>query len=312
MIGGRKRKLSVWLRKGMLGYGNLLYPIVNRWRSISRPKILGPGCDPREGKIPFYISFDLDYTKDIKNLPALFDRLNQYNVKASFACIGKFIEMFPEEHRTILLEGHEIVNHTYSHPDNDELNPHSYYTELSREEQFEEIQKMQAVCEKILQYKPIGFRLPHFGNVVEVDMPNLFRQLKSLGMIYDTSLLKFNIPNGKADIYETDVPGITEFSINTCPYHPFTACDSWHIFRSDRIVYRGIHHFKTFEETVKKLVEDCFHRQEMINIYLDPMDVVENNVFDYLMELAIPYCDFHPYRDFFKSSKLSVGKFFPS
>ena len=291
---GRKRSLSVLLKKAIFGYGNLLYPLVNGWRARSRPQVkVG-------GKIPFYISFDLDFEKDIKSLPVLFDRLNRYNVKASFACIGKFVEMFPDLHREILSEGHEIVNHTYSHPDNDELNPHSYYVELSPDAQFEEIRKMQEVCEKILQYKPIGFRLPHFGNVVEVDMTCLYHQLSKLGMVYDTSLLKYNIPKGKPDIYETDVRGITEFSISTCPYHPYAAADSWHIFRSDRNVYKWIHRFKSFEETFQKLVKASFLRQEMINIYLDPMDMIAHDTFDALMALAGPYCDFHPYIDFFK------------
>jgi len=291
----RPGSIALLARKGIMGYSNLFYPVINAWRASQRPKAEG------HKKIPFYISFDLDYSRDIKSLPLLLDKLSRYNVKASFACIGKFIEMYPDEHRALLTQGHEIVNHTYSHPDNDEINPHSFFTRMSQNEQEEEIRKMQEVCQTLLGYTPIGFRLPHFGTVILVDMPNLYRQLKRLGMVYDTSLLKFNIPRGFPDIYETEVPGITEFSVSTCPYHPFAACDSWHIFRADRAVYRVIHRWKTFEATFRRIVEDCFHRQEMINVYLDPMDLVTNDALDKLLEHALGYCEFHPYRDYFKT-----------
>jgi hypothetical protein len=294
----KRKKISLLIKKGILGGGNLLYPVINQWRSLQRPPVAG-----KREKIPFYISFDLDYSKDIQSLPLLLSKLNQYKIKASFACIGQFIEKYPEEHRALLTEGHEIVNHTYSHPDNDEINPNRFYIDLTLEEQFYEIKKMQEVCEKFLQYKPIGFRLPHFGTIIIVDMTALYHQLKTLGMVYDTSLLKFNIPKGAPDIYETEVPGITEFSISTCPYHPYAACDSWHIFRSNRIIYRAVHRVKTFEATFQKIVEDCFRRQEMINVYLDPMDLVQNDALDILIQQAQPYCEFRPYRDFFNTKK---------
>lgn len=74
-------------------------------------------------KVCFSLSFDCDYTKDIMSLPALLDILSSYSFKASFACIGKFIEKYPKEHIRIITEGHEIINHTYAHPNNEELNP---------------------------------------------------------------------------------------------------------------------------------------------------------------------------------------------
>ena len=283
------------IKKFILGYSNLLFPLINLWRSLQSPKPTG-----KRKKIPFFISFDLDYTKDIKSLPQLMYILKKYGIKSSFACIGKFIEMYPEDHKLIISEGHEIMNHTYSHPDNDEINPCSFYNKLNPKDQFIEIKKMQEVCEKILKYKPIGFRLPHFGNVITVDMPNLFSNLKILGMVYDSSLLKFNTPRGNGDIYETCVEGITEFSISTCPYHPYAACDSWHFFRSDRYVYKIVHKVKTFKETFIKLINTCYERQEMINIYLDPCDLVSNDSLDAILEYAHKYCIFYSYCDYLK------------
>lgn len=49
--------------------------------------------------------------------PQVLDLLKQYNIKASFFCIGKNIEAQPELLKKIIAEGHLVANHTYSHSD---------------------------------------------------------------------------------------------------------------------------------------------------------------------------------------------------
>ena len=46
----------------------------------------------------------------------LLDVLAKHNVKATFFMIGKRIEMHPETVNRVIAEGHQIGNHTYSHP----------------------------------------------------------------------------------------------------------------------------------------------------------------------------------------------------
>ena len=46
----------------------------------------------------------------------LLDVLAKHNVKATFFLIGKRIERHPETVNRIIAEGHQIGNHTYSHP----------------------------------------------------------------------------------------------------------------------------------------------------------------------------------------------------
>jgi peptidoglycan/xylan/chitin deacetylase (PgdA/CDA1 family) len=48
--------------------------------------------------------------------PALLDVLAQHNVRATFFMIGRFVRQQPELARRILAAGHEVGNHTYSHP----------------------------------------------------------------------------------------------------------------------------------------------------------------------------------------------------
>ena len=46
----------------------------------------------------------------------LLDILAKHNVKATFFMIGNRIERYPETVRRVVAEGHQIGNHTYSHP----------------------------------------------------------------------------------------------------------------------------------------------------------------------------------------------------
>ena len=47
--------------------------------------------------------------------PLFLDVLNRYKAKATFFCIGKNIEKYPEILRRTIKEGHTIGNHSYSH-----------------------------------------------------------------------------------------------------------------------------------------------------------------------------------------------------
>src|SRR5437763_11631831 len=48
--------------------------------------------------------------------PLLLDVLDSHQVKATFFLIGKYVEQRPDLVRGIAERGHEIGNHTYSHP----------------------------------------------------------------------------------------------------------------------------------------------------------------------------------------------------
>ncbi|MBI4464148.1 MAG: polysaccharide deacetylase family protein [Acidobacteria bacterium] len=48
--------------------------------------------------------------------PAILDLLRHAGVRATFFLCGRNVERFPDHARRIAAEGHEIGNHTYSHP----------------------------------------------------------------------------------------------------------------------------------------------------------------------------------------------------
>ncbi|MFP3834267.1 polysaccharide deacetylase family protein [Chryseobacterium sp. SIMBA_028] len=47
--------------------------------------------------------------------PKFLDLLNEHQIKATFFCIGKQIEKYPETFQRIIAEGHTIGNHTLTH-----------------------------------------------------------------------------------------------------------------------------------------------------------------------------------------------------
>jgi peptidoglycan/xylan/chitin deacetylase (PgdA/CDA1 family) len=64
--------------------------------------------------------------------PKLLDILKARNIKATFFVIGKNAAEYPDILRRIAAEGHEIANHSWSHPDLAKLPQDTMRSELSR------------------------------------------------------------------------------------------------------------------------------------------------------------------------------------
>lgn len=288
------------LIKYIYGGLTLFYPMINFFRYFGKKK--------PDRKVIFFLSFDCDYSKDIIHIPALLSFLDKYKIKASFACIGYFIEKYPKEHIIILNSGHEILNHTFTHPSNQEINPDVHFEKLSLDEQEKEIKSMQDICQTVLNYSPAGFRLPHFGNVKNIDFNSLFKMLAKQNINYDSSFLDFQrFPGKRPDslIFQHKKTGITEFSITTCPYHPFTAFDSYHIFRSKRFIYKFGRCHKNLLHAFRKMMELNRKTRDEVNIYLDPLDVTTHSEFEAAFQFlsSDSRIRFSTYRDYLRSTQ---------
>jgi peptidoglycan/xylan/chitin deacetylase (PgdA/CDA1 family) len=62
------------------------------------------------------IAFTFDAGSDAVGIQIL-DVLKKHNIKSTFFLTGKWVEKFPEYAKRIAADGHEIGNHSYSHPD---------------------------------------------------------------------------------------------------------------------------------------------------------------------------------------------------
>jgi len=71
-----------------------------QWKVENAPKTL-------------YLTFDDGPTPDITEW--VLDNLAEYNAKATFFCLGRNVDHYPEIYHRIIAEGHAVGNHTYSH-----------------------------------------------------------------------------------------------------------------------------------------------------------------------------------------------------
>ena len=231
---------------------------------------------------PVYIlSFDLDFEKDYKALRKLLDILKQFDVLANFAVIGKFVKKYPDMHKRIIDEGHELINHTYSHPDNPHWNPYKYFNKLTYEEQKEEIEKAHEVICKYIGYECIGFRTPHFGNL---HTESVYYILKELGYKYSSSTAACSTTGFGAPY--THGTGILEIPVGTSLHFPLAVFDSWNMLRKKRpLLKRDDDFIKEFDETVDILVKE----KKFLTHYFDPYDIVINNKIFFILQIIKKY-----------------------
>jgi peptidoglycan/xylan/chitin deacetylase (PgdA/CDA1 family) len=84
--------------------------------------------------------------------PRLLDILRQQGVRATFYVIGRNVETYPEIARRIVAEGHEIANHTWSHP---------ALPKVSAAKLKQEIESTSNVIERVTGRRPTNMRPPY-------------------------------------------------------------------------------------------------------------------------------------------------------
>lgn len=70
-----------------------------------------------------------------RHTPVLLDILANYRAKATFYVIGSLVRRYPEIARRIVDEGHELANHTWTHPTLSRLGTRSVLREIDRTQQ---------------------------------------------------------------------------------------------------------------------------------------------------------------------------------
>ncbi len=238
----------------------------------------------------FCLSFDCDYKEDFEAFEKTCHILNKHEIPASFAIIGKAIEEYPNEHEKIVTNHFEIVNHTYSHPDNEVYNQEKFI-DIDDETKQSEMIKAQTIIKSQLKYIPVGFRTPHFGYNVD---SSLFEVLEKQDFIYDSSIISNNTPGLGNPYY----PSMDDYRMESDVHYktlviPVSACpacgasfDTWHSIRSPRAIHKDPEQYR---EIWKKLIDKSIERGTLINTYVDPQDFIKEEyqpvfewVFDYI------------------------------
>lgn len=96
------------------------------------------------------ISFDASWGAD-KTI-AILDILDQYNVKTTFFLVGGWVDKYPEMVKEIFRRGHEIGNHSDSHP---------HMSKLSEQQIRDELRIMSDKVENLTGVRPTLFRPPY-------------------------------------------------------------------------------------------------------------------------------------------------------
>lgn len=118
-------------------------------------------------KLPIYsvktedkkIALTMNCAWDAEDIDSILTTLEKCNVKITFFMVGDWVEKYPEAVKKISDKGHEIANHSNTHP---------HVNQLSLEKNREEIKACNEKIEKITGKIPILYRGPYgeYNNTV--------------------------------------------------------------------------------------------------------------------------------------------------
>lgn len=110
-------------------------------------------CDKKQVAISFDAAWGNEETGQ------LLDILDEYDVKATFFLVGDWVDNYPDDVKKIADKGHDVGNHSNTHP---------HMTELSQDKATEEITACNEKIEAIIGHTPTLFRAPYgdYDNMV--------------------------------------------------------------------------------------------------------------------------------------------------
>lgn len=119
------------------------------FETMAQKKDLPIYCVQKEEKI-CAISFDAAWGNE--DTHTLIEILKKYNVKTTFFVVGGWVDKYPESVKELADAGHEIMNHSNTHP---------HMTKLSKDDMQKEVSECNDKIEKVTNKKPILFRPPY-------------------------------------------------------------------------------------------------------------------------------------------------------
>ena len=138
-------------------------PAVNE--TSAKTKKLPIYCTEKNEKIAS-LSFDAAWGNE--DTEKLIEILAKYNVKATFFVVGEWVDKYPQSVKALSDAGHEIMNHSDTHP---------HMPTLTREQMIKELSECNNKIEKITGTRPILFRAP-YGDYDNT----MLETVKSIGM----------------------------------------------------------------------------------------------------------------------------------
>lgn len=114
----------------------------------------------RKKEVPVYsvdradrkIALTIDAAWEDDKTPFILETLERYNVKATFFLCGFWVEKYPENVKAIDAAGHELGNHTATHP---------HMNQLSKKQIHKELNDFEGCIVKLVGEKTALFRPPY-------------------------------------------------------------------------------------------------------------------------------------------------------
>ncbi|MEE8600439.1 polysaccharide deacetylase family protein [Euzebya tangerina] len=252
------------------------------------------------------LSFDCDYQEDTDALPLLGEVLAEVGVTASICAIGKLVERDPNPYGALVAAGHELVNHTHTHPDNPVLNPDREFWDLSEAEMAEEIGTAQDAFERQVGIRPTGFRSPHFK-----DAHRMLAAIERFEeMAYLSTVLQGKTPSGlpyrpardaavlsdRSHFVSSPDPAgnsrLVQLPLTPCPDHRWSPLCSYHTIRRPRLdaTGQGMHPAEQFPQLWERMLDRAASDRYAL-VYFDPKDVAGSaeaaSVFGEMLRIAV-------------------------
>ena len=120
------------------------------------------------------VAVTFDDGPDPVHTPRVLAALDQQQVKGTFFMMGRNVERYPEVAREVLRRGHEVGNHSYSHPKLVLMWPQRVRDEIERTD---------ALLRDVGVSGEIHFRPPHAAKFIV--LPYVLMQMKKLSVLGD-------------------------------------------------------------------------------------------------------------------------------
>ncbi|MEJ5915144.1 polysaccharide deacetylase family protein [Pseudokineococcus sp. 1T1Z-3] len=234
---------------------------------------------------------DLDYQADTDALPALVELLRRHDARMTVFAVGALVDACPGPYEQALAAGHEIANHSMTHPDNPVLDPDREFWHLSAEEMAAQVGDTQDLLERRLGLRPRGFRTPHFKDAHR--LTGVLRRFPEIR--YVSSALATRTPSGGEPYLaptrttageafshllptgDGDPDGLLQIPLTACPAHRWSPFCSWHGIRAGAVPGSGagMHPLPEWQALWRSMLERA-EPDGLAVVYLDPHDLVRD------------------------------------
>src|SRR5512143_2370632 len=165
--------IIAWLGASVRGMSSMRSQVFGRvyWRGECATTIAPTPTPPSQvGRGARYcVALTFDDGPWEASTPQILDILKEQGVKATFFVIGENVRLHPELARRAHEEGHELANHSMSHP---------WIFKMTFSSIRRDIELCQDEIEKITDYRPRFFRQP-----IGLNNPSVMKVLDGMGMV---------------------------------------------------------------------------------------------------------------------------------